>query len=121
VTRKYYNTRSRIFLLYLHLNVSDMLVLVFNALVRGTWVLTFSWNGGDGLCRGVKFVETVAFSISSNVMVCVAADRLYSVKRPFKAHSLKRVRGMLVVAWTAAIVLSLTQLFSWEVGALALW
>uniref|UniRef100_A0A1I7UIG5 G_PROTEIN_RECEP_F1_2 domain-containing protein n=1 Tax=Caenorhabditis tropicalis TaxID=1561998 RepID=A0A1I7UIG5_9PELO len=54
---------------------------------------------------------------SSNVIVCIAVDRLLSVLSP-SHHSpnkaLRRTKMMLIVAWIVALVISCPQLFIWR-------
>ncbi|KHJ97236.1 hypothetical protein OESDEN_02793 [Oesophagostomum dentatum] len=89
---------SRLDLLKRHLNYTDLLVIFVYVPSRACWLLTYDWRGGDFLCRLVKMMHTVAFQSSSNVIVCIALDRLFSVfsatrHSPDKAN--RRIRIML--------------------------
>uniref|UniRef100_A0A7E4V4L3 G_PROTEIN_RECEP_F1_2 domain-containing protein n=1 Tax=Panagrellus redivivus TaxID=6233 RepID=A0A7E4V4L3_PANRE len=110
-------TCTRLDILKRHLNYSDLLVLFIYVPSRACWLLTYDWRGGDLLCRLVKCLHTFAFQISSNVIVCIALDRLLSVlssshHSPEKAH--RRTRIMLWVAWFAAFVISAPQFVIWR-------
>nr|pir hypothetical protein Y105C5A.u - Caenorhabditis elegans [Caenorhabditis elegans] len=110
-------TSTRLDLLKRSLNYSDLLVLFIYVPSRACWLLTYDWRGGDALCKIVKMFHTFAFQSSSNVIVCIAVDRLLSVLSP-SHHSpnkaLKRTKMMLIVAWIVALVISCPQLFIWK-------
>uniref|UniRef100_A0AC34QT80 G-protein coupled receptors family 1 profile domain-containing protein n=1 Tax=Panagrolaimus sp. JU765 TaxID=591449 RepID=A0AC34QT80_9BILA len=108
---------TRLDILKKHLNYSDLFVLFIYVPSRACWLLTYDWRGGDLLCRLVKCLHTLAFQISSNVIVCIALDRLLSVLSPShhspeKAH--KRTRIMLWIAWVAAFIISAPQFVVWR-------
>ncbi|EPB75799.1 7 transmembrane receptor [Ancylostoma ceylanicum] len=108
---------SRLDLLKRHLNYADLLVIFVYVPSRACWLLTYDWRGGDLLCRVVKMMHTVAFQSSSNVIVCIALDRLFSVfsatrHSPDKAN--RRIRVMLATAWTTAFLIGMPQLFIWR-------
>ncbi|ULT93202.1 hypothetical protein L3Y34_002997 [Caenorhabditis briggsae] len=110
-------TSTRLDLLKRSLNYSDLLVLFIYVPSRACWLLTYDWRGGDALCKIVKMFHTFAFQSSSNVIVCIAVDRLLSVLSP-SHHSpnkaLRRTKMMLIVAWIVALVISCPQLFVWK-------
>ncbi|KAF1756125.1 hypothetical protein GCK72_012578 [Caenorhabditis remanei] len=110
-------TSTRLDLLKRSLNYSDLLVLFIYVPSRACWLLTYDWRGGDALCKIVKMFHTFAFQSSSNVIVCIAVDRLLSVLSP-SHHSpnkaLRRTKMMLIVAWIVALVISCPQLFVWR-------
>uniref|UniRef100_A0A914N304 G-protein coupled receptors family 1 profile domain-containing protein n=2 Tax=Meloidogyne TaxID=189290 RepID=A0A914N304_MELIC len=108
---------SRLDMLKKHLNYSDLLVLFIYVPSRACWLVTYDWRGGDLLCRLIKFAHTFAFQISSNVIVCIALDRLLSVlsvshRNPGQATC--RMRIMLLIAWIAAAVISAPQFVVWK-------
>uniref|UniRef100_A0A1I7WML1 G_PROTEIN_RECEP_F1_2 domain-containing protein n=1 Tax=Heterorhabditis bacteriophora TaxID=37862 RepID=A0A1I7WML1_HETBA len=89
---------SRLDLLKRHLNYADLLVLFVYVPSRACWLLTYDWRGGDLLCKIVKMMHTFAFQSSSNIIVCIGLDRLFSVfsashQSPAKAQ--RRIRIML--------------------------
>lgn len=110
-------TSTRLDLLKRSLNYSDLLVLFIYVPSRACWLLTYDWRGGDALCKIVKMFHTFAFQSSSNVIVCIAVDRLLSVLSP-SHHSpnkaLRRTKMMLIVAWIVALVISCPQIFVWR-------
>uniref|UniRef100_A0A915AUN6 G-protein coupled receptors family 1 profile domain-containing protein n=1 Tax=Parascaris univalens TaxID=6257 RepID=A0A915AUN6_PARUN len=108
---------TRLDILKRHLNYSDLLVLFVYVPSRACWLLTYDWRGGNFLCKLVKFLHTFAFQISSNVIVCIALDRLLSVispthRSPEKAQ--RRTKGMLITAWFAALLISTPQFAVWK-------
>uniref|UniRef100_A0A8R1E154 G_PROTEIN_RECEP_F1_2 domain-containing protein n=1 Tax=Caenorhabditis japonica TaxID=281687 RepID=A0A8R1E154_CAEJA len=110
-------TSTRLDLLKRSLNYSDLLVLFIYVPSRACWLLTYDWRGGDSLCKIVKMLHTFAFQSSSNVIVCIAVDRLLSVLSPSHRSpdkALKRTKMMLIVAWIVAFVISCPQLFIWK-------
>ncbi|CAD6195133.1 unnamed protein product [Caenorhabditis auriculariae] len=108
---------TRLELLKRSLNYSDLLVLFVYVPSRACWLLTYDWRGGDFLCKIVKMLHTFAFQSSSNVIVCIALDRLMSVlssshHSPAKAQ--RRTKAMLLIAWAIALIISLPQLYVWQ-------
>uniref|UniRef100_A0A914RP09 G-protein coupled receptors family 1 profile domain-containing protein n=1 Tax=Parascaris equorum TaxID=6256 RepID=A0A914RP09_PAREQ len=98
---------TRLDILKRHLNYSDLLVLFVYVPSRACWLLTYDWRGGNFLCK----------LISSNVIVCIALDRLLSVispthRSPEKAQ--RRTKGMLITAWFAALLISTPQFAVWK-------
>lgn len=109
---------SRLDILKKHLNYTDLLVIFIYVPSRACWLITYDWRGGDLLCRLTKFMHTFAFQISSNVIVCIALDRLLSVlsashRNPEQAA--RRMRLMLLVAWITALFISSPQFAVWRV------
>ncbi|VDK46359.1 unnamed protein product [Anisakis simplex] len=108
---------TRLDILKRHLNYSDLLVLFVYVPSRACWLLTYDWRGGDFLCKLIKFLHTFSFQISSNVIVCIALDRLLSVispthRSPEKAQ--RRTKAMLITAWFAALLISTPQFAVWK-------
>ncbi|OZC10326.1 7 transmembrane receptor [Onchocerca flexuosa] len=108
---------TRLDILKRHLNYSDLLVLFIYVPSRICWLLTYDWRGGNCLCKIIKFLHTFAFQVSSNVIVCIAIDRLLSVMSsqhhsPEKAQ--RRTRIMLMIAWIAAAIISTPQFVVWK-------
>jgi hypothetical protein len=54
---------DRLLLLKQHLNYSDLLILFVYAPSKICWILTYSWRGGDALCRVIKFTHTLGFQV----------------------------------------------------------
>lgn len=85
-------------------------------------MLTYQWRGGDFLCKLVKFLNSTAFQLSSNIVICVALDRVFTVicgtvfyKRYVNRHPARYVRFCVIVSWILAIGVNLSQFFVWVV------
>ncbi|CAI5447842.1 unnamed protein product [Caenorhabditis angaria] len=110
-------TSTRLDLLKRSLNYSDLLILFIFVPSRACWLLTYDWRGGDSLCKFVKMMHTFAFQSSSNVIVCIAVDRLLSVlssSHHSPTRALRRTKMMLIVAWVVAFIISCPQLYFWQ-------
>ncbi|VDM46684.1 unnamed protein product [Toxocara canis] len=72
---------------------------------------------GVPMCKAMRFAESLSFSISSNIVVCIAVNRYYALKHPIQSafHWEERVRALAVFSWICAISFSLPQLFVWDV------
>ncbi|KAH7694820.1 gonadotropin-releasing hormone receptor 2, partial [Aphelenchoides avenae] len=108
---------TRLDILKRHLNYTDLLVIFIYVPSRGCWLVTYDWRGGDFLCRLVKFLHTFTFQVSSNVIVCIALDRLLTVTSPDHHNpelALKRTRRHLYVAWVTALIISAPQFAIWR-------
>lgn len=115
---------GRLALLRLHLNISDLMVLFIFVTSSICHKLTYQWRGGDFLCKLVKFLNSTSFQLSSNVMVCVALDRVFTVicgtmfyKRYVNQHPARYVRACVIGSWIIAIGVNLSQFFVWTVIA----
>lgn len=108
-----------------HLTVANLLVICLYGFSQICWLSTYSWKGGDLLCRLVKFCDTFCFYATSNIVVCISIDRVYvsaRVDRPL-GHGYRRDRFFntstfsteLAVAWILAFVCSIPQLVVWQV------
>ncbi len=110
---------ARMHLLKRHLNYSDLLVLMIYVPSEVCWLITYDWRGGIVMCKVTKFIHSICFQGSSNVIVCIALDRLMTVLRPSGCCSKLNkslVLVMLVGAWSLAVTLSIPQLFVWTVA-----
>ncbi|CAK5089568.1 unnamed protein product [Meloidogyne enterolobii] len=66
-------------LLKLNLNISDLLILLIHALGKLGWLITYEWKGGECLCRIFNFLSMFTLYLSSNIVICIALDRLTTV------------------------------------------
>ncbi len=107
----------RLRILKRHLNFSDLLVIMIFTPSKVCWLLTYEWHGGLFLCKLLKFLHTFSFQISSNLVACIALDRLFSVIWPPRSIpvGVRRVKRCLLVAWLLAICQSSPQLFLWTI------
>jgi hypothetical protein len=98
----------------MHLSVADLLVAVGNILPQLAWDITFRFQGSDAMCRGVKYIQLVVLYLSTYTLVMTAVDRHHAICIPTAPSSPRRVRTMISVAWILALVLSLPQLFIFQ-------
>lgn len=117
LARQYYVTKSKILLLSLHLNISDLMILFFFAFPKICWLYTYRWLGGTLLCKMVKFAQVFSFALSSNVIVCIGLDRLISLLEPLQLRksASTKCKRMLTMAWVLALVCSAPQIHIWLV------
>lgn len=129
---------NRLLILRINLNIADLLTMFVYTLTQIVWMSTFQvsrfitarhfrastprrlfqWYGGDFLCRLCKFFYTFSFYLNSFIVVSIALDRLYTTYHlnEFKAAAaLKNVRIMISIAWVAATLLSLPQMYIFRV------
>lgn len=108
---------SRMYWFMLHLSIADLLVAIFNILPQMLWDITFRFQGGDALCRVVKYMQVMPLYLSTYILVMMALDRfravVYTKCCSFGAQwSTKRTVHLSVgIAWIIAIVLSVPQPF----------
>ncbi len=106
---------SDLTLLTLHLNLSDLLTIFVYVPSMIGWHLTIYWWGGNWLCKLVRFSHQFCFHLSSNVIVCIATERLLTIAHSSAPLRTKRsVKRLLAVAWLLALVCSLPSLFVWR-------
>ncbi|VDK46153.1 unnamed protein product [Cylicostephanus goldi] len=80
------SVKAGFLLLKVHLNVSDILMLCI-ACGKLLWLTTYYWPGGDISCRVYFFLSMAALCISSNIVVCIALDRLRNVLYADQLHT----------------------------------
>ncbi|KAK0405425.1 hypothetical protein QR680_017985 [Steinernema hermaphroditum] len=105
-------------LLKIHLNISDILILLTQALGKFTWIATYQWIFGDLLCRFFNFSNMFSLYLSSNIVICIAFDRLRNVifanKLRRGKHTVTTMRIVISIAWALAAMWSLPQLYVWN-------
>ncbi|VDM44018.1 unnamed protein product [Toxocara canis] len=111
------SVKAGFLLLKINLNISDLLILTILAVGKLCWLATYEWNGGDLLCRLFNFMSMLALYISSNIVVCIALDRLRNVVGASKIRrgkSTNTVRWMIAISWLLSILWSVPQLWVWR-------
>ncbi|MFH4982382.1 hypothetical protein AB6A40_009091 [Gnathostoma spinigerum] len=103
-------------LLKININISDLLILTILAVGKLCWLATYEWVGGDVLCKLFNFLSMFTLYISSNIVVCIALDRLRTVLGASRVRSgtSNVVRFMIVLSWLLAFIWSLPQLYVWR-------
>ncbi|XP_064646633.1 cephalotocin receptor 1-like isoform X2 [Lineus longissimus] len=102
---------SRMHMFIMHLSLADLFVAFFNVLPQMAWDVTYRFQGGDFLCRFVKYVQVVAMYASSYVLVATALDRYTAIVYPLTTHtwSQRRIALMVGAAWLLSLVFSVPQ------------
>ncbi|KAF7637287.1 G_PROTEIN_RECEP_F1_2 domain-containing protein [Meloidogyne graminicola] len=106
-------------LLKLHLNIADLITMFVYTLSQIIWMITYQWHFGDFLCRIIKFFHTFSFYLNSFIVACFAIDRFLGTRNLNNPISFniaqKRMKKMLIFAWTWATLLSIPQFFIFRV------
>uniref|UniRef100_A0A915ER88 G-protein coupled receptors family 1 profile domain-containing protein n=1 Tax=Ditylenchus dipsaci TaxID=166011 RepID=A0A915ER88_9BILA len=101
-------------LLKINLNISDLLILTIHAFGKLIWLYEYEWRFGGALCRTFNFLSMFTLYLSSNIVVCIALDRLRTVLKAKRIILLKKkrhlIRIFLATAWMLAFLWSLPQL-----------
>lgn len=112
------SSSARLFLLQINLCICDFTIsMVYTANQIGTQ-LTSDYQGGQVLCKLVKFVEFLSIYLSSNTVACVSLNRAIAVISPTalsRQNCQKRVRWMVLWSWLIAFICSFPQFFMWAV------
>ncbi|CAJ0575592.1 unnamed protein product, partial [Mesorhabditis spiculigera] len=111
------SVKAGFLLLKINLNISDLLLLLV-ALFKLIWIWIYNWPWGDLLCKGYAFSSLFSLYISSNIVVCIALDRLRNVLGASKLRKGKGVNGSVVHwllsgAWVLSIIWAIPQMFFW--------
>lgn len=111
------HSTSRIMLLNLNLNISDLLVIYTYVIGEIAWAISLKFSGGRFLCKIYKFSNALAFSISSFVVVAISLDRLICLVFPLKTRSeaKRHAKQMLVAAWLFGFGCAIPQAFTWDI------
>lgn len=107
---------SRQTTLRLHLTIANLITVWVYGLSEIFWLITYSWKGGDMLCRVIQFCYTFCFYATSNLTASIAVDRMcasiYGKKR--RPSFLRYLRLSVWISWALAFVSSIPQLFVWR-------
>nr|CAD2180143.1 unnamed protein product [Meloidogyne enterolobii] len=118
-TRQQQQFGSQLLLLKLNLNIADLITMFVYTLSQIIWMITFQWHFGDFLCRIIKFFHTFSFYLNSFIVACFAIDRFFGTRNlnsPIASNvAQKRIKKMLIFAWTWATLLSIPQFFIFRV------
>ncbi|XP_034232907.1 vasopressin V1b receptor-like, partial [Thrips palmi] len=101
------------FYFILHLSVADMVTAFFSVLPQLVWKVTFRFQGGNVLCKVVKFGQPLGVYLSSYVLTATALDRYRAICHPltYCSWSSRRAKMMVYVAWGVAVCFSAPQAF----------
>jgi hypothetical protein len=102
-------TRMHIFIM--HLSIADLLAAAFNILPQMIWDITNKFEGGDFLCRFIKYMQIFVMYLSTYILVMTAIDRYRAICHPLSNHTWtpRLVKVMIGGAYCIAGVFSIPQ------------
>jgi hypothetical protein len=65
----------------IHLTIANLLVLLVLCPWRFVWLATYSWMGGNVLCKIANYIFMVAVDMPCYIITCIAIDRCRIVYR----------------------------------------
>lgn len=109
--RRFKMTRMYYFLL--HLVISDVMTGCFTVMPQLAWDITHRFNGGNILCKSVKFLQLFGPYLSSYVLVVTAIDRYQAICYPLTncQWTSRKSKLMITIAWIISIFCSAPQAF----------
>lgn len=115
-----FRSPSRMYLFMMHLSIADVLVAIFNILPQMLWKITFRFQGGDLLCRAVKYMQVMVLYLSTYILVMMAVDRYRAVCWTSNLYwnSVKLAKVMVVIAWIMSLVFAVPQPFIFRITQL---
>ena len=104
---------SRMYYFLLHLVISDIMTGCFTVMPQLAWDITHRFNGGNVLCKSVKFLQLFGPYLSSYILVVTALDRYQAICHPLTncQWTSRKSKLMITVAWIISILCSLPQAF----------
>ncbi|KAF8383552.1 gnrr-6 [Pristionchus pacificus] len=106
------SVKAGFLLLKLNLAITDLMLLFFYALPKLLWNITYEWKGTDSMCKTHNYLSMASYYLSSNIIVCIALDRLRTVLGASKIRrgkSTRSIRLLIFFAWFFAFAWSLPQ------------
>uniref|UniRef100_A0A1I7T5S4 G_PROTEIN_RECEP_F1_2 domain-containing protein n=1 Tax=Caenorhabditis tropicalis TaxID=1561998 RepID=A0A1I7T5S4_9PELO len=109
--------KSGFVMLKINLNITDLLILTYS-LGKLIWLITYKWVGGDMACRLYQMFSMFSLYSSSNIVMCIALDRLrnviYANQIHTKTNKISIVTVLAYSSWIAALICSLPQFFLFQ-------
>lgn len=108
---------SRMYFFILHLSVADLITAFFSVLPQLSWDITFRFQGGNFLCKIVKFGQTLGPYLSSYVLMATAVDRHQAVCHPltYCSWTSRRSKLMVYAAWIASLSFCVPQVSVFQI------
>jgi hypothetical protein len=101
---------SRMYFFMMHLSLADLLVAIFNILPQLAWDITYRFQGGDVLCRFVKYTQVMTLYLSTYILMFMAIDRYRAVCcRNLHWNSLKVAKCFVCASWVMSILFAIPQ------------
>ncbi|XP_054159921.1 vasopressin V1a receptor-like [Oppia nitens] len=104
---------NRMYYFLLHLIIADYLVAFFNVMPQLIWDITYRFNGGNILCKIVKYLQILGPYLSSYVLVMTSIDRYQAICYPLSNCQWTPTRSQLMIsfAWLIALICCTPQAF----------
>ncbi|CAL8135431.1 unnamed protein product [Orchesella dallaii] len=104
---------TRMYYFILHLSVADLITAFFNVLTQLFWEITYRFQGGNVLCKFVKYTQILGPYSSSYVLVMTALDRYQAICYPLSncTWTARRSKVMLGLAWAISYLFCVPQIF----------
>ncbi|KAL3854751.1 hypothetical protein ACJMK2_014000 [Sinanodonta woodiana] len=95
-----------------HLATADLFVAFGSLFPQLMWDIIYPFQGGDVLCKIVKYLQVVTIYAASYILVVTAIDRFIAICYPFVSHTWpnKRTDKMVGMAWILSLFLSIPQM-----------
>ena len=101
---------SRMYFFMMHLSLADLLVAIFNILTQLAWDITYRFQGGDLLCRFVKYTQVMTLYLSTYILMFMAVDRYRAVCcRNLHWNSLKVAKYFVAASWALSLLFAIPQ------------
>ena len=84
-----FDLKAAFLLLRIHLTFANLLVLLVLCPWKLGWLITYSWDGGNVLCKLANFVFMIAVDMPCYIITCIAIDRcriVYHMSRVQQVH-----------------------------------
>ncbi|XP_066594125.1 vasopressin V1a receptor-like isoform X2 [Prorops nasuta] len=109
--RRSKSTRMHFFIM--HLSIADLLTALLDVLPQLAWDITFRFQGGQVMCKLVKFAQPLGPYLSSYVLTATAIDRYRAICHPLSycGTTFGRSKLMVYSAWGLTLILCLPQAF----------
>lgn len=112
----YYGKSTRLTLLSLQINISDIMILVVKCVAYSVWMIVQQWYAGNVCCKIFQFFVLFPFYLSSNCRVSLALDLCQSVCFPMSIRitANRYARIYIVVSWLVAIASAAPQVYFFQ-------
>ncbi|GMR46135.1 hypothetical protein PMAYCL1PPCAC_16330, partial [Pristionchus mayeri] len=108
------SSRAAFVRLKIQLTLSDLMLLFFFVAPKLVWIITYEWIFGDMACKLYNYISLASFYLSSNIIVCIAIDRLRTVLSALQigkgTNRTRSVLHLIVPAWLMAFTWAAPQL-----------
>ncbi|PAV60438.1 hypothetical protein WR25_10575 [Diploscapter pachys] len=109
---------SPVQLLLLHTCAADLLFAFLTLGTEAANLITFPrYFGSDLICKLMRYGQMFPMYASPFLLVAISADRYQAICRPlanFRSSRYRRPNALAAVAWLAALLISIPNLFIWQ-------